>query len=63
MGYKVRVQEPKPRRGPRLKRVYGTGREGKGAPYTTRAGAEKLSKRLRRLYPARGGFEIDVIRS
>ena len=48
MGYKIKVQMPKPtlkrghvRRGTRLSRVYGTGKEGKGEAYVTRAAAEK----------------------
>ena len=63
MGYKVKVQEPKPSRGARLTRLYGTGREGKGEAYTTRLGAEKRAKELRREYPVKGGFEISIVRT
>ena len=63
MGYKVKVQAEKPKRGPRLTRVYGTGREGKGEAYITRLGAEKRAKALRREFPAKGGFEINIVRT
>ena len=63
MGYKVKVQEPKPRRGTRLTRLYGTGKEGKSGSYQTRKGAEERAKALRKDYPAKGGFEISIVRT
>jgi hypothetical protein len=69
MGYKVKVQEPKPalrrgqkRRGLRLSRTYGTGKEGKGEAYITKLSAEKRAKALRRIYPSKS-TEILVVRT
>ena len=61
MGYKVKVQEPRPRSGTRPTRLYGTGKEGKDGAYATRLGAEKRAKELRREYPVKGGFEISIV--
>ena len=63
MGYKVKAQEPKPRTGGRLTRLYGTGEEGRGGAYATRLGAERRAKELRREYPVKGGFEISIVRT
>ncbi len=69
MGYKVKVQEPKPvlkrgqkRRGLRLSRTYGTGKEGKGEAYVTKLGAEKRAKELRRIFPTKS-TEILIVRT
>ncbi len=64
MGYKVKIQEAtKPRRGSRLTRLYGIGKEGKGRAYVTKSGAENRAKELRRIYSAKSRFEINVVRT
>ena len=64
MGYKVKVQEAKaPRRGTRLSRLWGTGKEGRGEAYVTKASAEKRAKALRREYPAKSGWDVSIVRT
>jgi len=58
MGYKVRVAYD---RG--LKRDYGTGREGIGAPYKSKKAADKRAAELSRNFTKQKGFTVRVIRS
>ena len=64
MGYKVKVREVKaPRRGTRLSRLWGTGKEGDGEAYVTKSGVEKRAKALRREYPIKRGWEVSIVRT
>ncbi len=60
MGYKVRVYGTGPRP---LKRDYGTGTEGRGSAYQTKGGAESRLKTLRKEFPSRKGFKVEVVRT
>jgi len=61
MAYKVRVKETTGRSP--LKRDYGTGAEGQGKAYRTKDGAEKRAKKLRREFPPKKGFMVEVVRT